>query len=338
MTNFRNAATGQLSHFRNDESFGPGGVLSGFDFSSGSATSITLTAGFATIRGYHCEETTTISGTLVANRFNFVFLTVDASGGLATDLILTVADTATFDATIGPLPDNTILIWCFETDGSSIITQFDFRTVGSNTISGSYIGTGTSTRTINLGVRPKMVHVYHNDDDKIEAHSPSAVPRPTGDQDGLLIAQVGSAECIVQKTSDGQHVPILLSNGFQVEAGSSPVNAMIPLRASETFDPPSTASSATWQRIVTVPGALSIGSIVRADFSLANFYGPQDWQFVGGAVTAVDTVTVTFQNISPGIRDLGSGTLTTYVYEASPSLQPWALNRMNDLYYFTAWF
>ena len=77
---------------------------------------------------------------------------------------------------------------------------------------------------------------------------------------------------------------------------------------------------------------------MRADFSLANFYGPQDWQFVGGAVTAVDTVTVTFQNISPGIRDLGSGTLTTYVYEASPSLQPWALNRMNDLYYFTAWF
>jgi len=129
LTLLRNTAAAQISHYRNsvgEEKVDAGGIITGFDFSSGTATSVTLTAGTATIEGFAIEETTTITGVLVANMFNYVFLTLDKSSGLVTDISLTVRSVAAFGSAL-TIPADSILIWVFETDATSIITQFDCR-------------------------------------------------------------------------------------------------------------------------------------------------------------------------------------------------------------------
>jgi len=349
LTLLRNTAAPQISHYRNsvgEEKVDAGGIITGFDFSAGTATSITLTAGTATIEGFAIEETTTISGVLVANMFNYVFLTLDKVSTLVTDISLTVRSVAAFGSAL-TIPPDSILIWCFETDGAAIITQFDFRTAGTNVLQGSYTGDGAASRTFDLNFRPKMVHVYRNEDNMFEAHSPIPTPRESGTQDGLFIGQVGFAQAIIRRTNDPELLPIIVENGFTVEDGPAGFPGPIPLEATEVFDPPSTAAGGFWTRTVAVPGALSVGSLVTADQTSMNAT-QADWEFQGwngaggGAVVSrvigVDSVRVAFKNISAGIRDLGSGTLTTYVQEMSSLLTPWSLNELNKFYFFTAWF
>lgn len=346
LTLLRNTAAPQISHYRNslgEEKVDAGGIITGFDFSSGTATSVTLTAGTATIEGFAIEETTTITGVLTASMFNYVFLTLDKSSGLVTDISLTVRAVAAFGSAL-TIPADSILIWCFETDGTSIITQFDFRTAGTNVLQGSYTGDGAASRTFDLNFRPKMVHVYRNEDNMFEAHSPIPVPRDTGQQDGLFIGQVGFAQAIIRRTNDPELLPIIVENGFIVQDGPGGFPGPIPLEATETFDPPFTGAGGSFTRIVAVPGALSVGSLVTADQTSMNAT-QADWEFQGwnaagspSRVIGVDSVRVTFKNISAGSRDLGSGTLTTYVQEMSPLLTPWSLNELDKFYFFTAWF
>lgn len=345
LTLLRNTAAAQISHFRDSagpESVGPGGVLTGYDFSSGTATSIILTAGTATIEGFAIETTTTISAVLTANLFNYVFLTLDDSGGLVTGLSLTVRPVANFFSAV-VIPARSILLWCFETNGVNIITQFDFRTVGTNVMQGSYTGDGVASRTMDIGFRPKLVTVFRNEDNKFKATSPAPVPRVSGQQDGLFIGQVGFARCITRVTNDPELVPIIVKNGFVVQDGPAGFPGPIPLEATEVFDPPFTTAGGIFSRTVAVPGALSVGSLVTADQTSMNAT-QADWEFQGwnasvpSRVIGVDSVRVTFKNISAGSRDLGSGTLTTYVQEMSSLLTPWSLNELDKFYFFTAWF
>jgi hypothetical protein len=337
LTLLRNTAAAQISHYRNsagEEKVDAGGILTGFDFSSGSATSVTLTAGTATIEGFAIEETTTIVGVLTASMFNYVFLTLDKSSGLVTDISLTVRAVATFGAAM-TIPADSILIWCFETDGVSIITQFDFRTVGSNILTGSYTGDDAATRTFDLGFRPKMVHIYRNENNRFIARSPLAIPR-IGTQQGLFTGSVASSRSVSEMTSDPELVPIIVENGFTIEDGPGSLGG-IWLKGTDTFDPPNTVNGGTWFRNVTVTG-------ITGPYCPGMITGNHDkmvlleWE-VETALTnilAADTVQIVFKNISGGARDLLSGLITVCAFQAAPS--SWKLNELNQLYYFIAWY
>ncbi len=346
LTLLRNTAAAQISHFRNSlgpESVGPGGVLTGFDFSSGDATSVILTAGTATIKGFAVEDTLTISGTLTANMFNYVFLTLDETSSLVTGLSLTVIAVAAFGSAM-TIPADSILLFCFETDGASIITQFDFRTVGSNVLTGSYTGDGAATRTFDIGFRPKMVHVYRNEDNRFCAQSPLAVPRESiFSQKGVFQGQTQHTNAIlsqspvsVQLTDDPELVPIIVENGFTVEDGPGGFSeGGVWLTGNKTFDPPFGTGFTT---TVTVPGVISAGSLVRAHHSSLL---PPDWELQVGSgetkVIAVDTVQVVFSKVLGGAVDPGIDTLTVHVFEVAKS-DLWRLNELNKFYFFIAWY
>lgn len=326
----RSGGNKQFSHFRNGDQFGDGGVLSGFDFSAGTATSITLTAGTAMIQGYNVEESTTISGTLTASTFNFVFLTVDQTASKATDLSLSVITAATFNAAVTPPTDPSILLWCFETDGSSIITQFDFRQVGSGVITGSYVGDDAATRTINLGFRPKLVQVHCNEESslrpKFMAQSPFAVPRVSGQQRGFFMAHPNY--CIL--TNDPEHVPVLTEDGFTIQDGPATPEAPRWLEASAAHSFGTINAGLTGTQNITVTGARA-DDIVVVDIDTWSSQSA----IVHGRVTSDDTVTVYVHNAGGSSINMSSGTLSVGVFQKQ--FEP-KLNQLNTVYYFTAWF
>lgn len=331
LADWRNSAAALLSHYRNGEQVGAGGVISGFDFSSGTATSITLTAGTAVIRGYKVEDTDTIVGTLTASTFNFVFLALTKSGGLVTGLELQVRTAATFNTALASVPDDSILIWCFETDGSSIVTQYDFRKCPSNIMTGSYIGNDAATRTIDLGFRPKMVEIYRRDSPGFVARSPLSIPQ-LGTLAGLVIVDGGSSNGTPFITSDPELVPILSEEGFTIEDGPGTLEGVW-LRGSKTYDPPSTLDGNSWSTTVTVTGVSGVGSIATAEHENAV---TAEWSVLA-VVSAADEVTVTFTNGSGVTKDLASGTLTAFVFETKP-VALWKLNELNKTYFFIAWY
>ena len=79
------------------------------------------------------------------------------------------------------------------------------------------------------------------------------------------------------------------------------------LQGSATYDPASLADGAGATTTVTVPGA------VMGDFALASFSNSLQGITLTAYVSAVDTVSVRFQNESGGVLDLASGTLTALV-------------------------
>lgn len=79
------------------------------------------------------------------------------------------------------------------------------------------------------------------------------------------------------------------------------------LFASATVDPPNLSSGAAAQTTVTVEGARA------GDLALASFEPADAGVVVTAAVTATDTVTVTFLNVSGGSINLASGTLRVRV-------------------------
>jgi hypothetical protein len=338
LSDWRSSAAAILSHYRNGEQVSPGGVRSGFDFSSGTATSVTLTAGTAVIEGYKCEDTDTIVGTLTASLFNFVFLALTKSGGLVTGLELQVRTAATFDAALASVPADAILIWCFETDATDIVGQYDFRQVESGIVTGSYIGDDAATRTFNLGFRPKLVQVYRNEDPRFIAQSPLAVPRNItvegmDPRHGLAIIDSGGFGNATPFISDDPElVPELHEDGFAVQDGPGTVQGVW-LSGSKTHDPPNTANLAIWTTTVTVPGAASDGGICTAWFENAV---QSDWT-VEAFVSAADTVFVTFTNVSGGSLNLAEGELRVFCFEPAP-VALWKLNELGQLYYFVAWF
>jgi hypothetical protein len=80
---------------------------------------------------------------------------------------------------------------------------------------------------------------------------------------------------------------------------------------SKTYDPPSTATAASWQTTVTVTGAV-VGDLCKASHSQIT---TQKW-ILGAQVSSNDTVTVTGFNNTGGTVDLASGTLRVMVLGA----------------------
>ena len=79
------------------------------------------------------------------------------------------------------------------------------------------------------------------------------------------------------------------------------------LFAAVTTDPPNLVAGASAQATVTVAGARA------GDLALASFTPGNAGVMVSASVTANDTVTVTFLNVSGGAIDLASGTLRVRV-------------------------
>lgn len=335
LTNFRRAATPQISQYRHtsgaEGSTDSGGCISGFDFSSGSATSVTLTAGTATIEGFYIDRTTTISGTLVANQFNYVFLTLDKTASLVTGISLTVESVATFNAAI-TIPADSILLWCFETDGASIITQFDFRTSNSNAIYGFYIGDGAATRTINLGFRPKLVQVTKNEEPRWISQSPLAEPRGSGQQRGVIWSEAQlNMPMFGHFTNDSELVPIITEDGFVVEDG--PGTLACPVYGEGTLGPTgnfSIAGNTTRVDNVTVVGAQP------GDACFATFDNILSEVNISVEITALDTASVRLGNASSSATSLMNGNYKVGVFMTSIDLIE--MNELNSFYYFIAWF
>lgn len=337
LTGLRSGGNKQLSHYRNGNQIEDGGVLTGFDFSAGTATSITLTAGTAMIQGYNCEETTTISGTLTANMFNFVFLTVDLTSSLAVDLVLTVVTAATLNASITPPSEPSILLWCFETDGTSIVGQYDFRQVGSGVMYGSYVGNDAATRTFLLGFRPKLVQVYRNEDPRFIAQSGLAIPRAItvegmDPRNGLIFVESVPGYLTPHMTEDPEIVPILHEDGFSVEDGPGTINGPILLTGSVTFNPGSIAAESSEGTTISVPGA-QLGDVVVANHDGIN----NNALSISGEVTSANTVTVEIVNPTNSAIGPANGTAKVLVF-ATGGVDVPKLNELNVLYYFIAWF
>lgn len=73
------------------------------------------------------------------------------------------------------------------------------------------------------------------------------------------------------------------------------------------YDPPNLAAGAVAVTSLTVAGA-SLG-----DFAVASFSAPNASVLLSAQVTAADTVSVSFHNISAGAIDLAAGTLRARV-------------------------
>ena len=338
LSDWRSSAAAILSHYRNGEQVSPGGVRSGFDFSSGAATSVTLTAGTAVIEGYKCEDTDTIVGTLTASLFNFVFLALTKSGGLVTGLELQVRTAATFDAALASVPADAILIWCFETDATDIVGQYDFRQVESGIVTGSYIGDDAATRTFNLGFRPKLVQVYRNEDPKFVAQSALAVPRNItvegmDPQHGLFFgeAQMGFP-AVSLITDDAELIPVITEEGFSVQDGPGTIAGPTILQEKATWNPGNVAADgASAVFPVTVTGAKVGDHAIAAHDQMDG-----NRITIVAEVTATDTVSVRLVNSGANAVDLDSGSLSVIVFVSNLAL--WKLNELSQLYYFVAWF
>lgn len=81
-----------------------------------------------------------------------------------------------------------------------------------------------------------------------------------------------------------------------------------PLTGSKTFNPPSINDAASATTTVSVVGA-ALGNYAQAGFSLS-----LAGLTLNAYVSATDTVTVVFSNLTGSPVDLGSGTLTAKVY------------------------
>jgi hypothetical protein len=101
---------------------------------------------------------------------------------------------------------------------------------------------------------------------------------------------------------DGQRMSLPWHEWFQRIADLGRV-----IEVSATYDPASIASGSTAQATVTATGA------VAGDFAVASFVTADVGVVLLAAVTATDTVTVTFWNVTGGAIDLASGTLRVRV-------------------------
>lgn len=324
------------SRYKDDQRVGAGGVLSGFGFSSGSATSVTLTSGTAVIRGHHVTEDTSISGTLTASTFNYVFLALTKSGGLVTGIELQVRTAATFDTALASVPDDSILLFVFETDGSSIVNQYDLRTHPSDAVVGMYIGDNASTRTFNLGFRPKMVQIQRFTTPRFVAFSEMPNPRPSEATNYGLYAfeRTDGAGCAVGLANDRTIRPRLEANGFSVDASAGSIAPGGILRAVDaSYDPPSINNGTTHTRAVTVTGAL-VGDVAIANHATAAALLLN----IKAVVTGADTVTVYFTNTSGAAINPSASDLIVAVICQGGTPNAYRLNEISAVYVFTAWY
>lgn len=316
--------------------FSPGGVISGFDFSSGDATSVVITSGEATIEGYHIVEDSTLAGVLTPSTFNWVFLALTKSGGLVTGIELQVATSGSYLAELFATPGDAILLFVLETNLTVIVDTLDFRTSPGPVMIGQYIGDDAAVRTIDLGFRPKLVKLTKlAADPHLVAWSGVAWPFPSGEQFGLYhFERAPGAGMVTGHSTSPELRPKLEENGFSIEDGPGVVAPGGVLRGVVlAFDPPSIFTDTVFTTAVAVTGAL-IGDAVLVNFAAA---GLASGIILQGNVDVNGSVNVRMKN--PGVNvNMGPADLIVTVFPQGGTGANYKLNELGASYYFTAWY
>lgn len=335
ITALQDSSYPQISRHRNPaEQVGSGGVVSGFGVDSITGLVVTLEAGRMILRGYDCADSATfVTPALTASTFNWVFLALTKSVGLVTGFEVQVTTSATYAAALASLPADSILLFMFQTDATDVILTLDYRGSPSNVMAGSYIGDGAATRTIDLGVRPKLVCLNKLTAPRLTCWSEMLWPFPTSNQYGLFHYERATGSGLATGLSmSRENRPQLEANGFSIEDGPATVAPGGVLMDRSTFDPPNIVAGGTQQTPITVTGA------TVNDAAMANFQAAAINQIVLSAeVTAPDTVTVTFINNDSSDHNLPSAELIVTVF-TKPDALDYELNTLNSFYFFTAWF
>lgn len=117
------------------------------------------------------------------------------------------------------------------------------------------------------------------------------------------------AQVILNKANSAATLPgaEIFSVDSNYQSNGTEWNVYTQLRGSKTFDAPSIAAGASTTTTVTVTGA-TLGQYATASFSLS-----VAGLVVTAYVSATDTVTVVFANLTGAPVDLASGTLTVRV-------------------------
>jgi len=321
------------SRHRNGTGVGSGGVVSGFDVNTVTATLITFNAGTALIRGFKVEETATTTATLVANQFNWVFLRLTKTASLVTGLAYTVNSNVTFNESFGAVPVDSILLFCFKSGPVVNDVTYDYRSVPSNVVLGQYVGDGTATKSINVGFQPRGVLIVGEDTPRIVSMSDFSIPLETlGDGFGWFIAEHTSAQPGVCGITNNKALrPTIEPNGFKVEDGPVAVSGKI-LTGNVTWDPPNILGGADSASInVTVAGAKVEDQCIGAIDTNTSA------KLSGSAhVTSAGIVSFVLQNAGGTTVNLASGTVRVTVFQDADT--NFSLNTSNDKYYFMAWY
>lgn len=321
--------------YRNGELFGAGGVVSGFDYNTGTATSLTLNAGVAIIRGFRVETTSTITGTLTASTYNYVFLALTKSGGLVTGVELAVRTAATYDTALASIPDDSILLGVFQTDGSTITNQFDFRTPPSNCMVGFYIGDDAATRTIDIGFRPKQVMLQRTSTPQFIAWSHVPYVRAGTPKIGMYAtSMVDDGGCGVALSTGRDTRPQLEENGFSVEDGPGTIAPGAIMRSVETsYDPPTINNATIATKTIAVGGARVGDTAIASHADIALRMLTMD-----AIVTSSGIVTCYIKNQSGASINPAAADLIVTVIGQGGTGAGHKLNELNVPYYFIAWY
>lgn len=315
---------------------GQGGVVSGFGINASTATSLTLDPGVAIIRGYRAEEDTSLVGTLTASTFNFVFLALTKTSGLVTGLVITVVTGATFDTALSSVPDDSILLYVLETDGSSVINTYDLRVNPSDAMVGYYIGNSTSTRSFNLGFRPKQVKIQRFTEPRFIVYSemPNERPSAAANFGHYIYERADGGGAKVAMSNQDRIRPLLTETGFFIDASTGDLAPGGVLEGSKTYDPPSINANTQATTTVTVTGAKVGDTVVVSHPTIS-----ATLLMMKAEVTAADTVTVYVLNHSTALINAGSDTLTAHVIcQGGTSANGYLLNELNAVYNFLAWY
>ena len=321
------------SRHRNGTGVGSGGVVSGFDINTVTATLATFNAGTALIRGFKVEETATTTATLLVDKFNWVFLRLTKTASLVTGLAYTVNSSTNFDDTFGSPPADSILIACLKSGPVVNEVIYDYRSGPSNVVLGQYVGDGTAVRSVNVGFMPRGVIVVGEDTPRLVAMSDLSIPLESVQTGfGWFIAEHTSGEPGVCGITNSKELrPTIEATGFKVEDGPVAVKGRI-IDASTTWNPPSIANlTAASLATVTVTGAV-VGDIAIGSHSLA----VQSGWIQAATVISADTVDFTLLNHTGATRNLASGTVRIKVFKIGDT--NFSLNTNTDKYYFMAWY
>ena len=148
-------------------------------------------------------------------------------------------------------------------------------------------------------------------DNEINFGAGATLCRVIGGRHKDILLDIGSIGCsatdtIYNRSNNGGTFSDGGTNSIVRGVRNGGTNAIY-LTGSRTYDPPSIPTGTTTQADVTVLGA-KFGDSAKASFSI-----PIGVTTMTAAVSAVDTVTVSFTNLSGVPVDLSSGTLTCFV-------------------------
>ena len=319
------------SRHRNGTGVGSGGVVSGFDINTVTATLATFNAGTALIRGFKVEETATTTATLLVDKFNWVFLRLTKTASLVTGLAYTVNSSTNFDDTFGAPPADSILIACLKSGPVVNEVIYDYRSGPSNVVLGQYVGDGTAVRSVNVGFMPRGVIIVGEDTPRIVAMSDLSIPLESVQTGfGWFIAEHTSGLTGVCGITNSKELrPTIEATGFKVEDGPALVRGNI-LEGSTTWNPPSILDRDGAFVSFAVTGALVADQVIGTFDQLVSGF------IHSAVVTSADTVEFTIANHTGSTVNLPSGTVRVRLFTNGDT--SFSLNTNTDKYYFMAWY